>query len=473
MNAKKRGLSVSLLRRRLITRVLLPLSVALLLYFHLSSLIFGQFPSYQSKAERDARSSRFPTVDERVKLYTSSWYSPPCHSEGKVSYQWYKNDDGEDEQQQQLSGNTLLRVTEFDTNNTAIKSRRILDIPSEIAFDRMFYYERWNLAACALRPLFLQTYCLDTQSTLVRAMEELGWNNNNNNRRKPPILLQFGDSGGISAFDSTKHSIVHDVRLPVIKKFRSVLSKEQLEQVTSGTCNDSPLPETLLPIVWKLETRRHFRGLSLVPRSDRNWKDKMNKAVFRGALTGIPRSSPPVTTSNMDDDVEKCLRLQRCNLVYTHAHSNLVDAKLTRLMGQVPEQINGVTVAEPVRNFRGLMSMNSLLQYKGIIILEGNDVSSGLKWVLLSQSVVLMPPPTQTSWAMEELLEPWVHYIPLHANLTDVEEKVQWMIDHDLEAQQISHRASLWIKDLVFHPDAESDEALIYQEILRRYKAYF
>jgi hypothetical protein len=54
------------------------------------------------------------------------------------------------------------------------------------------------------------------------------------------------------------------------------------------------------------------------------------------------------------------------------------------------------------------MSMRHLLQYKVIIMLEGNDVASGLKWALLSQSVVLMPPPQHTSWAMEELLQPWV-----------------------------------------------------------------
>jgi hypothetical protein len=39
---------------------------------------------------------------------------------------------------------------------------------------------------------------------------------------------------------------------------------------------------------------------------------------------------------------------------------------------------------------------------------EGNGVASGLKWALLSQSVVLMPPPKHTSWDMEKLLEPLV-----------------------------------------------------------------
>jgi hypothetical protein len=84
-----------------------------------------------------------------------------------------------------------------------------------------------------------------------------------------------------------------------------------------------------------------------------------------------------------------------------------------------------------------------------------------------------MPAPEYTSWAMEELLEPWMHYIPLKSDLSNVEEMVQWMLDHPAEAQRISQRATLWIMDLVFHPDSETDDRQINQEILKRYSAYF
>ena len=45
------------------------------------------------------------------------------------------------------------------------------------------------------------------------------------------------------------------------------------------------------------------------------------------------------------------------------------------------------------------------MKYKGLIIIEGNNVASGLKWALLLQSVVLIAPPKYTSWAMEKLLK--------------------------------------------------------------------
>lgn len=107
------------------------------------------------------------------------------------------------------------------------------------------------------------------------------------------------------------------------------------------------------------------------------------------------------------------------------------------------------------------------------ILLSNEDVASGLKWSLLSQSVVLMPPPKHTSWAMEELLEPWVHYIPLSESLSDVEEKMQWVVDHDDDARKIAERGSLWMQDLVFHPDAAEDDKLVQEEIIRRYLQHY
>jgi Glycosyl transferase family 90 len=100
-------------------------------------------------------------------------------------------------------------------------------------------------------------------------------------------------------------------------------------------------------------------------------------------------------------------------------------------------------------------------------------VSSGLKWALYSNSVVMTQPSTYTSWAMEELLDPWVHYIPLNDDLSDVEEKMQWVIDNDEEASKIAHRGKLWISDLIYHPDAQADDESIIDQTFKRYEAHF
>jgi hypothetical protein len=61
----------------------------------------------------------------------------------------------------------------------------------------------------------------------------------------------------------------------------------------------------------------------------------------------------------------------------------------------------------------------------------------------------------------------------LNDRATDVEEKMQWVVDNDVEAQRISRRGTMWMEDLVFHPDAAEDDRLIQEEILKRYEAHF
>lgn len=218
----------------------------------------------------------------------------------------------------------------------------------------------------------------------------------------------------------------------------------------------------LQPIMWKLTTSRHFRLLYKVYREDTPWRSKTDAAVFRGQLTGSLDGYDKTLS-----DEENCFNMRRCRLVYNHANSTLVHARLTSTRNRMPAVLRSVDLMGPK------VTIRKLLQYKGIIMLEGNDVASGLKWALLSQSVVLMPEPKHTSWAMEELLEPWVHYIPLNENATDVEEKMRWVVENDEHAQRISERASLWMQDLVFHPDAAEDDRLIQEEIMRRYFALF
>ena len=44
------------------------------------------------------------------------------------------------------------------------------------------------------------------------------------------------------------------------------------------------------------------------------------------------------------------------------------------------------------------------------------------------------------------------------------------MLDHGLEAREISRRGRQWITDLVFHPDAKWENDQVLMETLRRYR---
>jgi hypothetical protein len=278
-----------------------------------------------------------------------------------------------------------------------------------------------------------------------------------------PVLVQFGDM-------RYSHKYRY-MSVPLIKKFRSAASASELDRATSAQGNCVEVREKMLtahshpslePLVWKLSTPRHFGMLRDVYWLDTPWELKKDVAIFRGQLTGSVDGYDRRKTPE-----QNCLALRRCRLVYAHSGSELVDALLTNTRGRIPDSINNVTLVSKK------VSLGYLLQHKGIVMLEGNDVASGLKWALLSQSVVLMPVPRHTSWAMEELLEPWVHYVPLNDGATDVEEKMRWVLDHEEHARRIARRGSLWMQDLVFHPEASEDDRLVQEEMLRRYAAHF
>ena len=59
------------------------------------------------------------------------------------------------------------------------------------------------------------------------------------------------------------------------------------------------------------------------------------------------------------------------------------------------------------------MSIGEQLEHKYVLAVEGVDKSSNIQWVMMSGSVLVMPPPSQESWLLEGRLAPWVHYAPV------------------------------------------------------------
>ena len=342
------------------------------------------------------REERFPSVEHRVKLYMGNWYAPPCDENNQPKLGWvdfsYTN--------QTENADWPSLVVAVDPNATRPFSYQI---ESVIEPDRLFFLEERILMDCLEgskggKGLFvdrvvarnnMQMYCYDAAGSLSVALYHVQ-REEGLDAVTIPTLVQFGD---------LRHSHVYgDVMVPHFKKFRSATTPGHLNQSAPETCTtaDHQVLQTLRkttapqPIIWKFATTRHFRMLDKIYREDTPWHKKKPKAVFRGQLTGsldgyMRRAS----------DETNCMNMRRCRLVYTHAKSELVDAKLTSTRKRMPETLNGISLMAPVTTIR------RLLEYKAVIMLEGNDVASGLKWALLSQSVVLMPRPLHTSWAME------------------------------------------------------------------------
>jgi hypothetical protein len=370
------------------------------------SLPFG----YNSWDEVTNRSSRFPTVDERVRVYMTNWYAPPCGDDGNNNNNSNNKPDAFVRYTTEVKGGveTMLFI---ETRTEKEKKRgplRTFSINATVGFDEL-HYTKTKLAAfqdCT------NAYCSDMVKYLFPVIPP--------SDRDLPILFQFSDAEKTRAYSTTKGKTVAYPNTPLFKKFRYALSQVERERMTAP-CHELPRPVpvtaaqeqhqhdvadgvlsgartvvTSQPIVFKLKIQRHYGYLTSIPEVDRPWSDKQNRAIFRGQFTGKLPANHNATTA-----IEQCILLPRCNLVHASAASLLVDAKLALPILEARKDF--ASVLDGIELYSERVSLQDMLSYKAIIMLEGNDVSSGLKWALFSNSVVMAQSPTKTSWAMEEM----------------------------------------------------------------------
>ncbi|MGQ1785589.1 MULTISPECIES: glycosyl transferase family 90 [unclassified Saccharicrinis] len=85
------------------------------------------------------------------------------------------------------------------------------------------------------------------------------------------------------------------------------------------------------------------------------------------------------------------------------------------------------------------------LKYKFILSLEGNDVASNLKWIMSSNSVAIMPTPKYETWFMEGTLKPDYHYIHIKDDYSDLNQKLEYYINHPEKAVEIRLNANKYV----------------------------
>jgi hypothetical protein len=116
--------------------------------------------------------------------------------------------------------------------------------------------------------------------------------------------------------------------------------------------------------------------------------------------------------------------------------------------------------------FKGTLSIPEMLQCKYLLCLEGNDVSTGLKWMLKSNSCVLMCKPRVESWLMEGLLQPFVHYVPIHNNFDNLDEMIEWCKVNDDRCKEIAQNGSKWMEQF----ENNKKELRLHRAIMSWYK---
>lgn len=94
------------------------------------------------------------------------------------------------------------------------------------------------------------------------------------------------------------------------------------------------------------------------------------------------------------------------------------------------------------------------------------SASPALQWRLLSNSVTFKPETNEVQW-FHRVLAPFIHYIPIKADLSDLMGKLDWAKTHDLQCKQIAENATQFALDHLMYEDV----LLYFNAVIKRYAA--
>jgi len=179
-----------------------------------------------------------------------------------------------------------------------------------------------------------------------------------------------------------------------------------------------------------------------------SWAMRKPLAFWRGNTTG----------TRMGEHWRGLPRLQLCELVNSAPHREIFDVGISSFAQISPKEAREVQSLGYARDF---VPMSSSARYKYQIDIDGNtNAWSALFQKLLSGSAVLKiaSPHNFRQWYYDELI-PWVNYVPVKSDMSDLVEKIHWLIDHDDEAMQIGMNGRKLASKLTY--DEELNKALI------------
>lgn len=178
------------------------------------------------------------------------------------------------------------------------------------------------------------------------------------------------------------------------------------------------------------------------PKSDLNpeglnldFDSKIPKAVFRGGVTGCgvtPKSN------------------QRLNLTMSQKFKTpealeLLDVGLTsKSKRTILEETNNILKSRTLDPSKiplvPKMSKAEQSNYKYILVIEGNVAAHRLATDMLFNSVILLVDSVYNLW-FSYLLKPYVHYVPVKADLSDLLQKINWCKKHNEKCKKIASNA--------------------------------
>ena len=185
---------------------------------------------------------------------------------------------------------------------------------------------------------------------------------------------------------------------------------------------------------------------------DIQFNEKMDSCVWRGANSG----------NFFKKSVKKGSRYFLVSKYYNNPKYN-IGLSYANYKRDIKKNNNSIDANKFVKQ---KLSIKEQLKYKFIISVEGNDFATNLSWIMLSNSVPLMPRPYVETWKMESKLIEYKHYVPLENDFSDLDEKMDWCLKNQEKCEEIAYQSKFYILQFF---DSQKENNII-RKVINKYK---
>jgi hypothetical protein len=199
------------------------------------------------------------------------------------------------------------------------------------------------------------------------------------------------------------------------------------------------------------------KNILLVPFDDSTFKYGLTALFNKFNLPAWEKRAPNVFWRGGSSGYDKpsTIRMKVVSKLFNNKHS---DVKLTKWGNWESEH----TI--PEEHFGDRCGIIKHFSFKYLLIVDGACIASNHQWVFGSGSVPIMITHPGNNWWFKKYLVPMKHYVPISYDLSDLEEKIEWLAQNDNKAKEIADNAVELSRE-IFSPEFQRN--YISQELER------
>jgi hypothetical protein len=159
-----------------------------------------------------------------------------------------------------------------------------------------------------------------------------------------------------------------------------------------------------------------------------HFKNKQNKLFWRGSSTG---------SNNIEENIRYKIISRN---IYIHPN---IDIGFSHLCQNVYK--DNTHLFHPL--FKNRVNTEEQIQFKFILNIEGNDCASSFPWALSSNCCPLHNYPfSWETYIFGSGLEPYVHFVPINSDGSDLLEKYNWCLSNLDKCEEIANNGKKYME---------------------------